>query len=127
DYFNYSEQVGRIPPHRVLAINRGEKARILRVKLDADTDAMYREAETLLVPQGHPHADFLRGCAKDALARLVIPSLEREIRRELTENAETHAVDVFARNLRNLLLQPPVPNRRLLAVDPGFKSGCKLA
>ncbi|HZZ70669.1 MAG TPA: Tex-like N-terminal domain-containing protein [Pirellulales bacterium] len=127
DYFAYSEQIGRIPPHRVLAINRGEKARILRVKIDADVEALHQEGESLVVAENHPHADFLRGCAKDALTRLVIPSLEREIRRELTENAETHAVEVFARNLRNLLLQPPIQGRRVLAIDPGFKSGCKLA
>ena len=64
---------------------------------------------------------------RDALARLILPSLEREARRELTEKAETHAVEVFARNLRNLLLQPPLPGRRVLAVDPGYKNGCKLA
>ncbi len=127
DYFSYQEQLGRIPPHRILAINRGEKAKILRVKIDADTDAMSREADSILIPPEHPHAEFLRGCAKDALSRLVEPSLEREIRRELTDHAETHAVEVFARNLRNLLLQPPIGGRRVLAIDPGFKSGCKLA
>jgi uncharacterized protein len=127
DYFNYQEQLGRVPPHRVLAINRGERARILRVKVDMDTAEMGRVAEELLVPKDHPHGDFLRGCVRDALARLVIPSLEREVRREMTENAETHAVEVFAKNLRNLLLQPPVRNRRLVAIDPGFKSGCKVA
>jgi uncharacterized protein len=127
DYFNYQEQLSRIPPHRVLAINRGERVKILRVKIDADTAEMTRVAEELLVPNDHPHAEFLRGCARDALQRLVIPSLEREVRRELTENAETHAIEVFAKNLRNLLLQPPVHGRRVLALDPGFKSGCKLA
>ena len=127
DYFEYQEQLGKIPPHRVLAINRGEKAKMLRVRIDADSDELQRTADELLVPAEHPHAEFLRGCARDALARLVLPSLEREIRRELTENAETHAVGVFAKNLRNLLLQPPVRGRRVLAVDPGFKSGCKLA
>ena len=127
DYWQYSEQLGRVPPHRVLAINRGEKAKILRVKIEADNDELQRTTEELLVPPDHPHADFLRGCARDALARLVLPSLEREIRRELTEHAEAHAVDVFARNLRNLLLQPPIRGHRVLAVDPGFKSGCKLA
>ena len=81
----------------------------------------------MLVPPEHPHADYLRGCARDALTRLILPSLEREVRRELTDRAETHAVGVFAKNLRNLLLQPPVHNHRVLAVDPGFKSGCKLA
>jgi uncharacterized protein len=127
DYFEYQEQLSKIPPHRILAINRGEKAKMLRVRFDADAEELQRTADELLVPAEHPHADFLRGCARDALARLVLPSLEREIRRELTENAETHAVGVFAKNLRNLLLQPPVRGRRVLAVDPGFKSGCKLA
>ena len=79
------------------------------------------------MPPEHPHKDFLIGCVRDALARLVLPSLEREARRELTEKAETHAVEVFARNLRNLLLQPPLPGKRVLAIDPGYKNGCKLA
>jgi uncharacterized protein len=127
DYFEFQEQLGKIPPHRILAINRGEKAKMLRVRIDADAEEMARVSEELFVPAAHPHADFLRGCVRDALSRLVVPSLDREIRRELTEFAETHAIEVFAKNLRNLLLQPPVRNRRVLAVDPGFKSGCKLA
>jgi uncharacterized protein len=127
DYFEFSEPLDRVPPHRVLAINRGEKAKLLRVKVEADNETMQLSADELLVPPEHPHAEFLRGCGRDALARLVIPSLEREVRRELTDWAEAHAVQVFARNLRNLLLQPPVRGRRVLAVDPGFKSGCKLA
>ena len=126
DYYSYSEEIKRIPPHRVLAINRGERARVLRVKIECDIEAMHQAVDEVCVPPDHPHAEFLRGCARDALVRLVLPSLEREIRRELTERAETHAVGVFARNLRNLLLQPPVRDRRVLAVDPGFKSGCKL-
>ena len=127
DYFDYSEEIKKIPPHRVLAINRGERAKVLRVKIECDVEAMHRALDELCVPEEHPHAEFLRGCARDAMARLVLPSLEREIRRELTERAETHAVGVFARNLRNLLLQPPVRGRRVLAVDPGYRSGCKLA
>lgn len=127
DYFGYSDQIKRVLPHRVLAINRGERARVLRVRIECDTQAMHQALEEAWVPPGHPHADFLRGCARDALARLILPALERELRRELTERAEAHAVSVFARNLRNLLLQPPVRDRRVLAVDPGFKSGCKLA
>src|SRR5439155_4496381 len=70
---------------------------------------------------------FLKGVAEDALNRLLLPSLEREVRRELTEHAEGHAVQVFAKNLRSLLLQPPLHGRRVLAVDPGFRTGCKLA
>ncbi len=127
DYFDYREQIRKIPPHRVLAINRGERARVLRVKIECDVEAMHRALDEACVPHEHPHAEFLRGCARDALARLILPSLERETRRELTERAETHAVGVFARNLRNLLLQPPVRGRRVLAVDPGYRSGCKLA
>lgn len=126
DYFQYSEAIGKVPPHRVLAINRGERAKALRVRIDADFDAMRTLVDETLIPADHPHADFLHGCAQDALARLILPSLEREVRRELTDKAEAHAVEVFARNLRNLLLQPPVRAARVLAVDPGFKSGCKL-
>jgi uncharacterized protein len=127
DYFEYREEIKKIPPHRILAINRGDRARVLRVRLDYDLEAMHRVIDEMLVPEGHPHADYLRGCARDALARLILPSLERDIRRELTDRAEAHAVNVFAKNLRNLLLQPPIHNHRILAVDPGFKSGCKLA
>ncbi|HND55149.1 MAG TPA: helix-hairpin-helix domain-containing protein, partial [Pirellulaceae bacterium] len=109
------------------AINRGERSHVLRVRILADDAALEKETLEVLVPGGHPHAEFLQECAKDALSRLVAPSLERELRREMTEKAEHHAVDVFVRNLRKLLLQPPVHGRRVLAVDPGFRSGCKLA
>src|SRR5207244_6694013 len=74
-----------------------------------------------------PHAAFLKTVLEDALTRLLLPSLEREIRHELTDEAEGHAVAVFARNLRSLLLQPPLRNRRVLAIDPGFRTGCKVA
>jgi uncharacterized protein len=125
DYFDYTEHMQRVPPHRVLAINRGERAKLLKVRIEGPLDELQAAADELLVPTQHPHAEFLRGCVRDSLTRLVLPSLEREIRREMTEYCETHAVEVFARNLRNLLLQPPVTGRRVLALDPGFKSGCK--
>jgi uncharacterized protein len=125
DYFDYSDDIKRIPPHRVLALNRGEREKILRVKIETDLQAMVNATEELLVPPTHPHADYLRGCARDALTRLILPGLERELRREMTDRAENHAVDVFAKNLRNLLLQPPIRDRRVLALDPGYKSGCK--
>lgn len=126
DYYQYQEPISRVPPHRVLAINRGEKVHALRVKIEADVEAMQREAEAFLFPPTHPHRDFLRTCLRDALTRLILPSLEREFRRELTEKAEEHAVEVFVRNLRKLLLQPPTRGRRVLAIDPGFKSGSKM-
>jgi protein Tex len=127
DYLDFREAVHHIPPHRVMAINRGERAKVLRVKIEADEAYIEQLAVELLVPPEHPHKDFLTGCVRDALSRLVLPSLERETRRDLAEKAETHAVEVFAQNLRHLLLQPPLKGRRVLAIDPGFKNGCKLA
>ena len=125
DYFDYGERIDRVPPHRLLAINRGERAKLLKVRIEGRPEELQAAAEEVLVPAEHPHAEFLRGGARDALTRLVLPSLEREIRREMTDFCESHAVEVFARNLRNLLLQPPVRGHRVLALDPGFKSGCK--
>ena len=127
DYFNHSEPLVNCPPHRVLAINRGERAKILRVKIEADVEAMGREAEGLLVRPDHPHGELLRNCVRDSLTRLLLPSLEREVRREMAEDAEEHAVRVFVSNLRKLLLQPPVRGKAVLAIDPGFRSGCKMA
>lgn len=127
DYLDFTEPLHRVPPHRVLAINRGERAKVLRVRIDADTEGIEKIGIELLVPENHAHKDFLIGCIRDALTRLLLPSLEREARRELTENAETHAIEVFGRNLKNLLLQPPLHGKRVLAVDPGYKNGCKLA
>lgn len=127
DYFHYQEPLAKIPPHRLLAINRGERSKILRLKIEVDQAALFERAEQRLIRPDHPHAEFLRGCLRDALIRLLLPSLEREVHRELTEKAELHAVQVFARNLRQLLLQPPVRDRRVLAIDPGFRTGCKLA
>lgn len=127
DFFDYRESLQRIPPHRVLALNRGDRAGLLRVKLDIDTEILQAEANKRTIAADHPHVAYLQTCVRHALVRLIIPSLEREVRRELTDRAETHAIQVFARNLRNLLLQPPVVGRRVLAIDPGFRSGCKLA
>jgi uncharacterized protein len=127
DYFQFSEGVRHIPAHRILAINRGEREGVLKPRLEWDAEAAPQAALAKLPLADHPHAEFLRQVAQDALARLLIPSLDREIRRELTEEAEEHGVQVFARNLRNLLLQPPLRDRRVLAIDPGFRSGCKLA
>lgn len=126
DYFGYTESVTRIPPHRTLAINRGEQAAALRVRFDWDDAAVQQQAAATLQLEKHPCREFLERCLHDALGRLIQPSLDREIRRELTEHAEEHAVAVFARNLRQLLLQPPVSGQRLLAIDPGFRTGCKI-
>jgi uncharacterized protein len=125
DYFDHSEPVSRIPPHRVLAFNRGESAGALRVKFEWDQPAVLAEIAAHLNLAQSRFADFLERCLADAVDRLIHPSLEREVRRELTERAESQAVSVFARNLRNLLLAPPLAGRRVLAIDPGFRTGCK--
>lgn len=127
DYFNYSESVNKIRPHRILAINRGERAKILRVQIDCDLPELIAVATTMLVDPAHPNKELLEECVRSVLARSIVPSLEREVRRELSDAAETHAASVFAKNLRGLFLQRPVHGRRVLAVDPGFKSGCHLA
>jgi len=127
DYFKFSESVRSIPPHRVLAINRGEKAGHLRVKFTWDEARAQTELVIRMRLNDHRHSEYLTRCLADAIARLIGPSLEREIRREITDNAEQHAIGVFARNLRNLLLQPPVKGQRILAIDPGFRTGCKVA
>lgn len=127
DYFQFTEAVRLIPPHRILAINRGEKENALKVRMEWDRAAIQQAVLSKLPLADHPHAEFLQRVAQDALDRLLLPSLEREIRRELTDEAEDHAVRVFARNLRSLLLQPPLRGRRVLAIDPGFRTGCKVA
>ncbi len=127
DYFEYSEPAAKIPPHRVLALNRGEREEAIRIRLDLDDEAARQAVFSVLPPDGHTHTERLRGWAADALTRLILPSLEREVRRELTDEAEEHAVKVFARNLRSLLLQPPVRGKRVLGIDPGYRTGCKVA
>ncbi|HID20788.1 MAG TPA: RNA-binding transcriptional accessory protein, partial [Planctomycetaceae bacterium] len=127
DYFEYKEKLGRVPPHRVLALNRGERVGALKVRLEIDQGAAREAIFAHLPGPDHSHAERLRNYALDGLNRLLLPSLEREVRRELSERAEEHATRVFARNLRSLLLQPPVRGQRVLAIDPGFRTGCKLA
>ena len=127
DYFEFNEAASRIPPHRVLAINRGEKSGALRIKFEWDDVAVQAACDGHYGWESHPHREFLKACLVDADQRLIQPSLEREIRRELSERAEAHAIEVFARNLRSLLLQPPLRGQRVLAIDPGFRTGCKIA
>ena len=127
DYFDYSEPVAQIPPHRILAINRGDKEGPLKVRIDVSRPDLEAVLFGQLPLEGHPHAELFRAAAIDALDRLILPSMEREVRRDLTEGAEKHAVEVFAKNLRGLLLQPPIPKQVVLAIDPGFRTGCKLA
>jgi uncharacterized protein len=127
EFAKFEESLQKIPPHRTLAINRGERAGKLKVRIRGDAGDLNRLAASRLVPQDHPFDAFLNAACDDAMARLILPAIEREIRRDLTERAESHAVSVFARNLRHLLLQPPVNRVRIMGIDPGYRSGCKVA
>ncbi len=127
DYFEYTEPISKIPPHRILALNRGEEQKALRVSFNWNEErATHVTCEHLRLDQ-HSCREFMTNCATDALGRFIQPALDREFRRDLTEKAERHAISVFAQNLRNLLLQPPLHSQRVLAIDPGFRTGCKLA
>jgi uncharacterized protein len=127
NYLGFEDQVWRIPPHRVLALNRGEKASALRIKFDWDRELARRNISAAYNLETHPHRNLMTECIRDCVERLIHPGVEREVRRELTEQAERQAIDVFAINLRSLLLQPPLRNEKVLAIDPGFRTGCKLA
>ena len=127
DYFIFRESIRFIPPHRILAVNRGERENILKVKVEWHSERLHAAALSNLPLSDHPHKEFLNRVLDDALTRLLLPALEREVRRELTEHAQDSAVHIFARNLRSLLLQPPLRGKRILAIDPGLRTGCKLA
>jgi competence ComEA-like helix-hairpin-helix protein len=127
DYFDFKEPVRMMPPHRILAMNRGEHEKVLRVKMECDAQQAKHITFDCLPLFDHPHREFIIPAMEDAVDRLLLPSLEREIRREMTEFAQDHGVDIFARNLRSLLLRAPLGGKRVLAIDPGLRSGCKVA
>lgn len=126
-YYDYNEPVKRIANHRVLAMNRGEKEKVLSIKIDFDTTRIQREIANVEIKTQNEATPFIKEAIQDSLKRLILPSIEREIRGDLTQNAESHAIDVFSENLRNLLLQPPMKGKQILGVDPAFRTGCKLA
>ena len=128
DYYDYSEPVTKMPPHRILAVNRGEKEDILSVNITLDEKTRARVENLIL-------KDFLNKNLKDiylkividSLDRLILPSIEREVRNILTDKAELEAIAVFKDNLKNLLLQAPLKEKSILALDPGYRTGCKVA
>ncbi len=126
-YYDYSEPVSKIPPHRILAINRGERENVLKVGLQIDEEAALRVLERPYIKKDSPYADYLKAAAEDSYSRLVFPSVEREIRSDLTEKAEEQAIKMFGQNLKPLLMQPPIKGKTVLAVDPAYRTGCKLA
>ncbi|MFD3272073.1 Tex family protein [Paenibacillus dendritiformis] len=126
-YYEYTEPVKRLPSHRILAINRGEREDVLKVALDVPVDKIVAYMSKRTIRGASVVNDLLQATIEDAYKRLIAPSIEREVRGELTEKAEEQAIQVFAQNLRSLLLQPPVRGQTVLGVDPAFRTGCKLA
>ena len=126
-YKDYSESVAKIADHRILAINRGEKEEFLKVSIDFDRDkAMFIIAKNH-IKMGSPATETVKLAAEDAYSRLIFPSIEREIRSSLTERASSSAIKVFSTNLKQLLMQPPVKDKVTLGLDPGYRTGCKVA
>ncbi|MEB6613351.1 Tex family protein [Staphylococcus pasteuri] len=126
-YYDYAEPIKKMANHRVLAVNRGEKEKVLTVKIEFDTTQVEKDIEKQEIKKETEATYIVKDAIKDSLKRLIMPSIEREIRGDLTEKAENHAIDVFSENLRNLLLQPPMKGKQILGVDPAFRTGCKLA
>ncbi|MEJ2637758.1 MAG: Tex family protein [Calditrichia bacterium] len=127
-YYEFREPVRLIVPHRILAVNRGEREDFLKVRIDVDEEKMLAEIRKLYVKNERSvFVPQVEEALADSYKRLIAPSIEREIRNELTEKADEHAIKVFATNLKNLLLQPPVRDKIIMGIDPGFRTGCKVA
>ena len=127
-YYDHQEALSKIPNHRVLAINRGEKEKKLKVKIEADTEKMHDViARSVIKNEKSIFLGLLQDTIADAYKRLMAPSIEREMRNLLTERAEAEAVKIFARNTESLLMTPPVKGKRIIAIDPGYRTGCKVA
>lgn len=126
-YEDYTEPIKHLPSHRILAINRGESKDILKVKLISDIDKDIAIITKFILKQNSPYKEFLTNAIIDAYKRLIFPALEREIRNQLTETAQTQAIHVFASNLKQLLLQAPLAGYTVMGLDPGYRTGCKMA
>ncbi len=127
-YYDHQEALAKIPNHRVLAINRGEKEKKLKVKVSVDTEKIHQLiGKTVLKNERSIFYGLLQETIADAYKRLMAPSIEREMRNSLTERAEAEAVKIFAKNTENLLMAPPVKGKKVIAIDPGYRTGCKVA
>ncbi len=127
-YYHYTEPLSRVAGHRVLAINRGEKEKVLNVKIEAPEERILQYLERKVIIRNNPYTTpVLKTTVQDAYSRLIRPAIEREIRNELTEKAQEGAISVFGKNLEQLLMQPPIAGQVVLGWDPAFRTGCKLA
>ncbi len=126
-YYNFSEEIKKLPSHRILAITRGEKEKVLKVKLDLDEESVLKYLERETLKGDSIFKDDLILCIEDSYKRLIKPSIEREIRGELFEEASEKAIEVFGVNAKNLLMQPPIKNVVVMGFDPAYRTGCKIA
>lgn len=127
NYYDYSEGVNKIPGHRILAINRGEKEKVLNVKIEMPEENIIASLDKVIIKGESQFKPLLKEAIEDGFKRLIKPTIEREIRSQLTEKAEDGAITVFGQNLKQLLMQPPIAGRNVLGWDPAFRTGCKLA
>ena len=126
-YYDYSELIKKIPNHRILAINRGEKEKFLKVKVEVEVDYMIDFLRKYIIKNTKLENKYIKIAIENSYKKLIAPSIEREIRNMLTEKAEISSIEIFSKNLKQLLLQPPLKNKNVLALDPGFRTGCKFA
>ena len=128
DYYDFSQPINQLKKHRVLALNRGEKEKVLTVSIDVNTNVIYKflQAEINRKRNGKS-AEFVKDAYEDAYSRFMKPSINREIRNELTDEADEHAINIFGRNLYNLLMQAPIKGKIVIGFDPAYRTGCKLA
>ena len=126
-YYDYSEPLKKAAGHRILAVNRGEKEGFLSVKIEGEEEKLLQRMERKIIRKNSDTTELLREVIADSYKRLIAPSLEREIRNDLTEKAEESAISVFRENLKQLLLQPPISGKVVLALDPAYRTGCKIA
>ena len=126
-YYDYAEVVARIPSHRILAINRGEKEEFLKVKIEKNEDKILRYIERDLIKDETQFTQILKDTIKDSFERLIEPSIDREIRSDLTEKAEDKAIKVFGKNAKQLLLGAPIKGKTVMGFDPAYRTGCKIA
>ena len=127
-YYKYQESIKQIKPHRILALNRGEKEKVLNVSIEVDNKAILSDIEKVVIKDSNSFVyNIVKEAIEDAYKRLIFPSIEREIRSDLTEEASVVAIDNFGKNLEKLLLQPPMKDKMVLGLDPAYRTGCKLA
>ena len=126
-YKDYKSPIHNLPSHRILAINRGENEECLKVSLDVNRELVDKEIHGMFIKKNSPYQELLTEVCADSYDRLIEPSIEREVRTELTDKANEQAIKMFEVNLKPLLMQPPLKNKVILGLDPAYRTGCKIA